>query len=234
MRQRVEAAKEFEIINKAGDCNGLLISLKAISSQLQEGQKYIPLTIQAALKRYCNCAQGKFSATQAYLLDHFQITFLDVFLHCKATASEHPGIKDLVLAERKAACNTSNKELAKVKAKVFAQSTAIVFLTGCNRGGGGILLDDLKNNFLQGDNSCPHTGVCAYKLVTNWKASSMDPLLTVWHFLTSTGTSVPSPVTNVKRKDITPQTVLNVEARAATTKSSANRNYAPHVCSRPW
>lgn len=110
----------------------------------------------------------KFSTIQAYL-DHFQI-MLDVVLHCKATVSVHPGIEDLVLAERKTTCDTmSNKELAKVKAEVFARSTAIAFLTGCNPGGYGVLLDDLENNFLQGDNCYPRTGVAAYNLVSNWK-----------------------------------------------------------------
>lgn len=167
MRQKVEATKEFETINRAGDGIGLLVSLKTIAFQFQ-GQKYLPLAVQEALKRYYNCAQGKFSTTQAYM-DHFQNT-LDVVLHCKATVSEHPGIEDLVMAERKTTRETiSDEELAEVKAEVFARSTAIAFLVGCDRARYGKLLDDLENDFLQGDNRYPPTVVAAYNLVTNWK-----------------------------------------------------------------
>ena len=167
MRQKVEATKTFETINKACNGIGLLLSLKAIAFQFQ-GQKYLPHAVHEALKRYYNCAQGKFSTTQAYM-DHFQNT-LDVVLHCKATVSEHPGIEDLVIAERKTTRETiSEEELAEIKAEVFARSTAIAFLLGCDRARYGKLLDDLENDFLQGNNHYPATVVAAYNLVTNWK-----------------------------------------------------------------
>jgi hypothetical protein len=102
-------------------------------------------------------------------MNYFQNT-LDVVLHCGATVLEHPGIEDLVIADRKTTRDAmSDEELAKVKAEVFARSTAITFLAGCDRARYGKLLDDLENDFLQGDNRYPPTVVAAYNLVANWK-----------------------------------------------------------------
>ena len=167
MRQKIEAHAGYDRIYQNGDGLGLLRALKSTAFHFQE-QKYLGHAIHEALKRYYNCAQGKFATTQSYM-EHFQNT-LDVVTHCGGTVAGNPGMEDSIIAERGLTLVELTADvLADIRAEALARTTAIAFLLGCDRARYGRLIDDLENDFLQGRNHYPMTVVAAYNLVTNWK-----------------------------------------------------------------
>ena len=167
MRQKIEAHATYAAIYNSGDGLGLLRALKTTAFHFQ-GQKYIGHSVQEALKRYYNCAQGKFATTQSYM-EHFQNT-LDVVVHCGGTIAGNPGMEDSIIAERGLTLvDLTAAVRADIKADAVARTTAVAFLLGCDRARYGRLIDDLENDFLQGRNHYPMTLVAAYNLVTNWK-----------------------------------------------------------------
>ena len=88
MRQTLEAHATFAGVSGTGDGIGLLKAIKSIAFQFQS-QKYLSHALHESMKRYYNCAQGKYANTQAYL-EHFQ-NVVDVVLHIGGSIAGHPG-----------------------------------------------------------------------------------------------------------------------------------------------
>ena len=170
MRQKVEANKDFEAIANVGDGIKLLLLLKGISFHFQS-QKYLSHSIHEALKRYYNCAQGRYATTQAYM-EHFQ-NVIDVVTTSGGSIAGHSGVEDAIIADMPGEVLTretlTDVQLKKVQEDTVARSTAIAFLLGCDRSRYGKLIEDLENDCLQGRNNYPTTVVAAYNLLTNWK-----------------------------------------------------------------
>jgi hypothetical protein len=169
VRQKVEANKDFEAIANVGDGIKLLLLLKGISFHLQS-QKYLSHSIHEALKRYYNCAQGRYATTQAYM-EHFQ-NVIDVVTTSGGSIAGHSGVEDAIIADmpgKETKETLTDAQLKKVQEDTAARSTAIALLLGCDRSRYGKLIKDLENDFLQGRNNYPTTVVAAYNLLTNWK-----------------------------------------------------------------
>lgn len=169
VRQKVEASKDFKETADSGDGLKLLDILKGISFHFQS-QKYLSHAIDEALKRYYNCAQGKFATTQAYA-EHFQ-NVLEVVTTSGGSVAGHPGIEDEIIKElpgNPTRDTLSPEQRKNVTEETTARSTAMRFLLGCDRSRYGKLIEDLENDFLQGRNNYPKTVVAAYNLLTNWK-----------------------------------------------------------------
>ena len=66
MRQKLDAHESFAEVSSMGDGIRILRLVKGIAFQFQS-QKYLPHALHEALKRYYNCARGKFANTQTYL-----------------------------------------------------------------------------------------------------------------------------------------------------------------------
>ena len=169
VRQKVEANKEFEDIASSGDGIKLLIIFKGISFHFQS-QKYICHSIHEALKRYYNCAQGRYATTQAYM-EHFQNVY-EVVTTSGGSVAGHKGVEDEIIASLAGGVTRETitpEQLQKVRDDAIVRSTAMAFLLGCDRSRYGKLIEDLENDFLQGRNTYPTTVVAAYNLLTNWK-----------------------------------------------------------------
>jgi len=167
MRQKVEAHETFACVSSTGDGLGLLRLIKGVAFQFQS-QKYLPHALHEALKRYYNCAQGKFATTQVYL-EHFQ-NVIAVVTESGGSIAGHAGVEDTIVSEGNIniedMTDDQRKELTE---KATERSTAVAFMLGCDRTRYGRLIEDLENDYLQGENKYPKTISEAYNLLTNWK-----------------------------------------------------------------
>jgi hypothetical protein len=167
MRQKLEAHESFAGVSTTGDGLGLLKLVIGVAFQFQS-QKYLPHALHEALKRYYNCAQGKYATAQVYL-EHFQ-NVIAVVTESGGSIAGHPGVEDVIIGEGNVErMSLTEAHLAAVKEKATARSTAMAFLLGCDRSRYGRLIEDLENDFLQGRNHYPGTVAEAYNLLTNWK-----------------------------------------------------------------
>ena len=92
---------------------------------------------------------------------------VNIVIHSEVSISGHPGLKKMIMHEEKLtspSLTMSKEEEAAVEVETLACSTAIAFLLGCDRARYGKLIEDLKNDFLQGRNKYPMTVVAATTL----------------------------------------------------------------------
>ena len=150
-----------------GDGLGLLKLIKGVAFLFQS-QKYLPQSIHEALKRYYNCMQGKSSTTQAYL-EHFR-NVVDVVIETGGAIAGHDGVLSTVIAEGGILIeNMTDVQLLAATEEATQRSLAMSFLLGSDRNRYSRLLEDLENDFLQGQNKYPKTVSDTYILLTNWK-----------------------------------------------------------------
>ncbi len=105
--------------------------------------------------------------TQAYL-ELFQNT-VDVIQHSGGAIGNHPGIVEMIMSRRGlTAALMSDAERAEV-AKKEAQDEylAVAFLLHADRTRYSSMLQDYKNDFLQGQDNYPKTITAAYNVLTN-------------------------------------------------------------------
>ena len=167
VRQKVESNGRFEDVARTGNGLELLSILKGISFHFQS-QKYNCHSIHEALKRFYNCAQGRFATTQAYM-EHFQ-NVVDVVTQSGGSIGGHAGIEDAIIRERGTTPELiADDDLGAVTAEADARVKAVAFLLGSDKARYGKLIEDLENDYLQGRNNYPRTVLAAYNLLTNWK-----------------------------------------------------------------
>jgi hypothetical protein len=153
MRQKLEAHESFAGVLSTGDRLGLLRLVKGVAFQFHS-QKYLPHALHEALKRYYNCAQGKYATAQVYL-EHFQ-NVIAVVTESGGSIAGHPGVENLIIAEGGIALeDMTAAQLVAVCKTATARSTAMTFLLGCDRSRFGRLIEDLENDYLQGRNHYP-------------------------------------------------------------------------------
>jgi hypothetical protein len=167
MRQKAEAHDLFVGVALDGDGLGLLKIIKGVAFKFQS-QKYLPHALHEAMKRLYNCNQGKFATTQAYL-EHFR-NVVDVVLEIGGSIAGHDGVLSAVIAEGTILIEDMTAEQLLAATETATQrSLAMAFLLGCDRTRYSRLLEDLENDFLQGQNKYPKTVSDTYTLLTNWK-----------------------------------------------------------------
>jgi hypothetical protein len=167
MRQKIEALDNHEQMATESDGLGLLRAIKNASFNFQS-QKYVAHALHDAKRCFYLCSQSKHMTTQAYL-EAFRGT-LDVIEHTGGEIGHEPGIERYV-AEQTAIDydNMDDDEEEDVKREGKERYLAVAFLLGSDRSRFGRLLENLENNFLQGQNNYPATVTAAYSLLTNWK-----------------------------------------------------------------
>jgi hypothetical protein len=167
MRQKIEALDNHEQMATESDGLGLLRAIKNASFNFQS-QKYVAHALHDAKRRFYLCSQSKHMTTQAYL-EAFRGT-LDVIEHTGGEIRHEPGIERYV-AEQNAIDydNMDDDKEEDVKREGKERYLAVAFLLGSDRSRFGRLLENLENNFLQGQNNYPATVTAAYSLLTNWK-----------------------------------------------------------------
>jgi hypothetical protein len=106
---------------------------------------------------------------QAYL-ELFQ-NAVDIIQHRGGGAiGNHPGIVDLIMTCRGLnAALTSDAEKAKIAKEAQDEYLAVAFLLNADRTRYSSMLQDYKNDFLEGQENYPKTITAAYNMLTNWK-----------------------------------------------------------------
>jgi hypothetical protein len=93
-----------------------------------------------------------------------------VVLEIGGSIAGHDGVEAMVIAEGTTLIeNMTPEELIEVTEKSTQRSLAMAFLLGCDRTRYSRLLEDLENDFLQGQNKYPKTVSDTYNVLTNWK-----------------------------------------------------------------
>jgi hypothetical protein len=106
--------------------------------------------------------------TQGYL-ELFQ-NAMDVLQHSGGAIGNHPGIKNAIMTNRGlTAALMSDAEKAAVEKDVQAEYLAVAFLLNVDRTRYLSMLQDLENDFLQGQDNYPKAIMAAYNVFTNWK-----------------------------------------------------------------
>ena len=167
MRQKVEALATFARMSMDNDGLALLQAVKDTAFNFQS-QKYLPHALHEAKRRFYMCSQGKYATTQAYL-EQFQNT-IDVIEHCGVGIGEEPGTLGVEAREERINVATmSDAERTHIMEVAQSRYVATAFILGSDRARYGRLIENLENDFLQGQDHYPRTLTAAYSLLTNWK-----------------------------------------------------------------
>jgi hypothetical protein len=99
---------------------------------------------------------------------------VEVIEHTGGSVGNEPGILNHTLQERGLSkiafeAMTEQDEKDEIKKDAQDQYLAVAFLLGSGRSRYGRLIEDLENDYLQGQNNYPKTVTALYNLITNWK-----------------------------------------------------------------
>jgi hypothetical protein len=112
--------------------------------------------------------QEKDSACQAYL-EKFQ-NCVDVLDHCGGSIGHVPGLVKSMLEEVGIRYeDATQEELDDANKEIQEQYFVVSFLLSSDRHRYGRLIENLENNYTQGQDRYPKTLTAAYSLLTNWK-----------------------------------------------------------------
>eukprot|EP00978_Attheya_sp_CCMP212_P022463 scaffold67031_cov55-Attheya_sp.AAC.1 len=133
-----------------------------------QSQKYLPLALDESKARFYYCKQGKYSTPQVYL-EQFQ-NMVDVIEHSGVTIGDEPGVVNMIMTSRNLnMAAIPPEDLAVIMKEARDQCLAMSFLARSDRNRYGQKIEDLENDFLQGQDNYPKTVSAAYSLLINWK-----------------------------------------------------------------
>ncbi|KAL7559814.1 hypothetical protein ACA910_003978 [Epithemia clementina (nom. ined.)] len=116
----------------------------------------------------CCCLKEKGTTNQEYLLQFTNV--VEILDHCGARLDCDDGVIDKILANSAAdPDNPTNAERTAAGVEARDWYLAFAFLAGADRTRYGRLLENLENDFLQGQDRYPKTVTAAYNLLVNWK-----------------------------------------------------------------
>jgi hypothetical protein len=171
MRQKAEALTIYETLTTGGDGLALLKAIKDLVYTFQS-QKYLPHALHELKRRFYFCVQGRYMMTSTYM-EQFQ-NIIEVIEHSGGSIGNDPGILEaLADAQNEVIENLSTDKLINLKKEAKEQYLAVAFLLSADHGRYGRLIEDLKNDFLQGQDHYPKTVTATFSLLTNWKQHTM-------------------------------------------------------------
>ena len=115
---------------------------------------------------------------QAYL-EQFQ-NAVDVIGYSGGSIGHDPGIKKAVADEKGYEYDTMSETNKKeVEKEAQGRYLAVAFVLGGDRQRYGRLIENMENDYLQGQNNYPSTITTAYNLLTNWKQDPRNLVRTI-------------------------------------------------------
>jgi len=163
MKSKAESQPQYIATHEANDGIALLAIIRNISYSF-ESQKYLPLAIFEAKRRYFNMKQGRLETVES-LLERFQ-SQKGVLTQVGAVIGP-----DLGVAQQIAGVGA---ELAELTAdhcqEALDRQDAVAFLMSADRNRYEGLLQDLENEYLKDQDNYPRSLHQAYSLLVNWKA----------------------------------------------------------------
>jgi hypothetical protein len=170
MRQKIEALAVYDKLTTQGDGLALLKAIKDLVYNFQS-QKYLPHALHESKRRFYFCTQGKHMTASMYL-EQFQ-NIVDVIEHSGGSIGNDPGVlQALAEAKNEDVSQLTTDEIIDLKKQAQEQYLAVAFLLSADRGRYGRLIEDLENDFLQGQDRYPKTVTAAFGLLTNWKQTT--------------------------------------------------------------
>ena len=167
MRQKIEALHDFEEMSTNGDGLALLKAIKNTAFSFQS-QKYFPHSLYESTRRFYMTVQGKYMTNQAYL-EQFQ-NMIDVIVHTGGMVGHQPGIIRAIMRERGIdPTNATTMQQMEIEKEAQNRYLAVAFMLGSDKARFGRLLENLENDYLQGQNNYPTSITAAYNLLPNWK-----------------------------------------------------------------
>jgi hypothetical protein len=224
MRQKVEATKDFKTLSSTADGLGLLRSIKDLVYNFQS-QKYLPQALHESTLRFYFCRQGKHMTTQAYL-EMFQNT-VDVIEHSGGMIGNHPGIVKMIM-KKKGLTTMTEDERDDIEVEAQEMYLAAALLMNADRTRYASFIQDLENDYLQGQDNYPKTVEQAYNVLTNWRK---DPN-SATRFIANDGVSFANVEGGAEDEDeaIALATDGNEEKKKKTPNNPAYSHITCHRC----
>jgi hypothetical protein len=167
MRAKIESRPGFDTMESTSDSLCLLENIRTVMFQFQS-QRYTPLALHEAKRRYNTFSQDRHMTCQQYY-ETFKNN-VEVIEYCGGDIGQDPGLVDAELTtagtDRTKATVT---QLKTAEAAAREHVLAIGFLYGSDRARYGKLLEDLENSYVQGNDNYPDTLQQAYTLLVHWK-----------------------------------------------------------------
>ena len=165
MKAKVESMSDYQGASLYNNGVELLKIIRSVCFNFAS-QKYLPQAVHEAKRRFYLQSQGKYMNAQDYL-EQFT-NHVDVLTHVGAVIGP-----DTTIVESLAGIDSTTKKLNTItdvhRAEARELYLAVSFLLGADRARYGKLIEDLENNFLQGQHLFPKTINDAYTLLANWK-----------------------------------------------------------------
>ena len=172
MRQKIEALDEYAVFSVILDGVELLQAIKNFCFNFQS-QKYVPHSLHKTKRQFYLCSQGKDATTQSYFEKFLNV--VDVIQHSRGTIGHEPGIELLIAEESKVDIELMTPAQREVlKGQAQERYLVAAFLLGSDRTRYGRLIENLKNDYLQGQDNYPKTVIPTYNLLTHWKEKSCN------------------------------------------------------------
>jgi hypothetical protein len=169
LRAKIEAQSEFAAIrDHPMEGIELLKLIKTISFKF-EPQVYKPMAIDDAVYKFVTSRQGKHTTTAEYL-EHFQNN-LDVLEAVGADMGPHRGMVSMVTGDQVTITENQGINGATPAQIIEAneRSIAVAFINKADKTRYGRLIEDLRNNYLMGQDNYPKNLNQAYNLLVNWQ-----------------------------------------------------------------
>ena len=167
LQQKIEAEEGFATMSAENDGLLLLKTIKNITYRYQS-QKYCPHSLFESKKRFFTQSQGRTMTTQQYHIQ-FQNT-VDVIKHSGGNIGDDLGVEQMVLADKKKEKGSmTGAEKIALADEVEQRTLAVAFILCSDHLRFGKLIEDMENEYLQGNNKYPTTINAAYHLLANWK-----------------------------------------------------------------
>ena len=174
MKAKLEGLPNWETMQTEMNGLALIKEVKQIAFHF-EATCYQPDALYDAICQFSTYHQGPDVPNAEYLCI-FQ-SHVQVIEHCSGSIANHPGLLD---AFAQSAHGSSYAALSAAKKKtvtIEAEDAYLgcVFLKKADHSQYGKLLQDLQNNFAQGQDNYPKSVSLAYNLLVHWCNSSMEP-----------------------------------------------------------
>jgi hypothetical protein len=155
MRMQIEALDTYDVLRRELQALELLKAIKSVLVFNVQSQKYPPVALHGALRRFYMLSQGKHTTCQAYL---------ERFRNCVDEIEYYRGclIKDILASDGKDLDTATTEELERAGEIAQEQYLATAFLLGSDRTPYGQLTVDLENDYTLGKDNYPKTVTEAY------------------------------------------------------------------------
>ena len=225
---KLEAIPNHATIAANADVIGLLKNIKSATFSFQS-QKYEPHALHEAKRRFYQTSQHKSTTCQGYL-ETFQNS-VEVLMYSGGDIGTDTGLVEKALASQGLTMETATVEQLENSRDYAKQAyLACAFLLGADRNRYGKLIEDLENDFIQGQDRYPKTVNTAYNLLIHWKQNPQNLIRTL-------GTTEAGGIAFTNVGDVDGTALANVEGKkdksGITCFNCNEKGHYSNECDKP-